>query len=185
MIPDPKHFLVRLAGTRPGWPEAMTEAEQAVMASHFVYLRTLTWQGKCLLAGPVFGAGGFGLVVLQTADEAEARAIMDAEPSVTGGVHTYTLNPMVASLMHGRQVFRHGRASARLFGRRRCRRPARRHGGPGQPKTVCAVSFRLTLAWNCAPAVRSRFCFPPTVPRVKGEGKGARCSPSSPNGCWP
>ena len=78
---------------------------QAAMGAHFVYLRTLTWEGKCLLAGPVFGAGGFGLVVLQTADEAEARAIMAAEPSVTGGVHTYTLNPMVASLMHGRQVF--------------------------------------------------------------------------------
>jgi uncharacterized protein YndB with AHSA1/START domain/uncharacterized protein YciI len=105
MSQNPKQFLVRLVGTRPGWPEAMTEAEQRVMSAHFVYLRTLTWQGKCLLAGPVFGVGGFGLVVLQTANEAEARAIMDAEPSVTGGVHTYTLNPMVASLLHGRQIF--------------------------------------------------------------------------------
>jgi uncharacterized protein YndB with AHSA1/START domain/uncharacterized protein YciI len=101
----PQHYLVRLTGTRPGWPEAMTPAEERTMAAHFVTLRTLTWAGKCLLAGPVLGAGGFGLIVLQVEDEAEARAIMAAEPSVVGGVHTYTLQPMVASLLAGRQVF--------------------------------------------------------------------------------
>ena len=100
-----QHFLVRLVGTRPGWPEAMTEAEERAMSAHFVYLRTLTWAGKCLLAGPVFGAGGFGLIVLQVADEAEARRVMAAEPSVTAGVHTYTLQPMAASLLAGRQHF--------------------------------------------------------------------------------
>ena len=101
----PQHFLVRLEGTRPGWPNDMSEAEQRVMGEHFVYLRTLTWAGKCLLAGPVFGASGFGLVALQVADEAEARAIMAAEPSVVAGVHRYTLQPMVASLLAGRQHF--------------------------------------------------------------------------------
>jgi uncharacterized protein YndB with AHSA1/START domain/uncharacterized protein YciI len=105
MSEPPKHFFVRLQGTRPGWPEGMTEAEERIMEAHFVYLRTLTWQGKCLLAGPVFGDPVFGLVVLQVADEAEARALMDAEPSVTSGVHTYTLSPMSASLLHGRQAF--------------------------------------------------------------------------------
>jgi uncharacterized protein YndB with AHSA1/START domain/uncharacterized protein YciI len=101
----PQHYLVKLTGTRPGWPEAMTAAEERTMGEHYVYLRTLTWAGKCLLAGPVFGAGGFGLVVLQVQDEAEAHAIMAAEPSVTAGVHRYTLQPMVASLLTGRQVF--------------------------------------------------------------------------------
>jgi len=98
-------LLVRLEGTRPGWPNDMSETEQRVMGEHFVHLRTLTWAGKCLLAGPVFGAETFGLVVLQVADEAEARAIMDAEPSVVAGVHRYRLQPMVASLLAGRQVF--------------------------------------------------------------------------------
>jgi len=102
---NPQHFLVRLEGKRPGWPEGMSDAEQRVMGEHFVHLRALTWAGKCLLAGPVFGADTFGLVVLQVADEAEARAIMDAEPSVVAGVHGYRLQPMVASLLAGRQVF--------------------------------------------------------------------------------
>jgi len=101
----PVQFLVRLSGTRPGWPEAMTPAEEGAMAAHFAYLRTLTWASKCLLAGPVLGEGGFGLIVLQVADEAEAQAIMAAEPSVVAGVHRYALQPMVASLLAGRQVF--------------------------------------------------------------------------------
>ncbi len=100
-----QHFLVRLDGTRPGWPEGMTETEARAMSAHFVTLRRLTWAGKCLLAGPVFGDGGFGLVVLEVEDEIEARAIMDAEPSVVAGVHTYSLQPMVASLLAGRQRF--------------------------------------------------------------------------------
>ncbi|MBM4118049.1 hypothetical protein FJ251_09990, partial [bacterium] len=102
---QPQQFFIRLQGTRPGWPEAMSEGEQRAMSEHFVTLRTLTWAGKCLLAGPVFGREGFGLVVLQAADETEARAIMDAEPSVVAGVHTYTLQPMAASLLAGRQQF--------------------------------------------------------------------------------
>lgn len=91
-------FIVQLHGTRAGWPENMTPAEEETMQKHYEYLRALTWTGKVILAGPCLDPV-YGLVVLDVADEAEARRIMDAEPSVTGGVHTYTLHPFVASLI--------------------------------------------------------------------------------------
>lgn len=95
------HFMVKLLGTRPNWPADMTPEEEAVMEEHYTYLVNLMNQGKMLLAGPVMNPV-FGLVVLEVADEAEAKAIMDKEPSVVSGVHTYDMQPMVASLVHMR-----------------------------------------------------------------------------------
>jgi uncharacterized protein YndB with AHSA1/START domain/uncharacterized protein YciI len=109
----PVHFLVQLDGTRAGWPEAMTEREEQVMGEHFVYLQNLMHRGKVLLAGPVMDPV-WGLIVLEVADEAEARAIMDVEPSVTSGVLTYTLHPFVASLQAGREVYASSPAQRRL-----------------------------------------------------------------------
>ncbi len=94
----PRHYLVRLLGTREGWPADMTEREQQVMGEHFAYLKDLTQKKKVLTAGPVMQPV-FGLVILQTASEDEARAIMDREPSVVAGVHTYEMAPMTVSLL--------------------------------------------------------------------------------------
>jgi len=96
--PQTKHYLVRLLGTRPTWPDDQTPAEEQTMSAHFEYLRDLTAKGKVLMAGPCFDAK-FGLVVLNVESEAEARQIMDNEPSVTGGLHTYELGEMLVSLM--------------------------------------------------------------------------------------
>lgn len=98
-------FFIQLLGTREGWPAGMTEDETRAMEAHYVYLRALVWQGRCLFAGPVMATPPFGLVLLDVDGEAAARAIMDAEPSVVAGVHTYTLTPMVPSLLAGRQRF--------------------------------------------------------------------------------
>jgi len=43
------------------------------------------------MAGPVFDAK-FGLIVLSVDSEREAKEIMDNEPSVKAGVHTYTIS---------------------------------------------------------------------------------------------
>ncbi len=90
-------YMARLIGTRPTWPADVTPDEIKVMEKHFAYLQNLTHQKKVLVAGPHFDPG-FGLVILQVADEAEARQIMDNEPSVTGGLHTYELSEMRVSL---------------------------------------------------------------------------------------
>ena len=97
----PVQYIVYLKGTRETWPDDMTADEEEIMGKHFVYLQNLMYEGKMLLAGPSQGLK-VGLVVLNVADEAEARRIMDVEPSVAGGVHTYELYPFVASLLYGR-----------------------------------------------------------------------------------
>ncbi len=94
----PHHYFVRLLGTREGWPENMTDNEQRIMSEHFAYLRDLTMKKKVIMAGPVIKPT-FGLIILQTASEDEARAIMEAEPSVAKGVHRYELQPMTVSLL--------------------------------------------------------------------------------------
>lgn len=96
--PRPIHFFAQLKGTRPGWPEEMTADEERIMGEHFVYLKELVAKKKVIAAGPVFNPV-FGLVILQVASETEARDIMDREPSVLAGVHTYELSPMVLSLL--------------------------------------------------------------------------------------
>lgn len=92
------NYFVKLLGTREGWPNDMTETEQQVMEDHFAYLDRLTRQGKVLLAGPNFDPV-FGMVILKADTESEAREIMDAEPSVLAGVHTYEMHPMHVSLL--------------------------------------------------------------------------------------
>jgi len=98
MKPEPKQYHVSLLGTRPGWPENMTDEEQRVMTDHYHYLKDLVSRNKVVLAGPCFEPV-FGCVILQVESEEEAREIMDKEPSITGGVHTYQLNPMRVSLL--------------------------------------------------------------------------------------
>ncbi len=96
-IPKPIHYFVELHGTRKGWPDNMTEAEEQVMNEHCLYLKELTLKGKVLMAGPV--SGKFGMIVLSVYSKDEARTIMQAEPSVKAGVHTYTMTEMTTSLV--------------------------------------------------------------------------------------
>jgi uncharacterized protein YndB with AHSA1/START domain/uncharacterized protein YciI len=98
MKPEFKQFHVSLLGTRPGWPENMTDEEQKIMTDHYHYLKDLVSKNKVILAGPCFEPV-FGCIILQVESKEEAREIMDKEPSVTGGVHTYQLNPMRVSLL--------------------------------------------------------------------------------------
>ena len=97
-MPDRLHYLVRLLGTREGWPENMTAEEERIMSEHFEYLKKLTAEGRVLMAGPVFDYK-FGLIVLEVESESELEEIMKAEPSVVQGVHTYDKSLMRVSLM--------------------------------------------------------------------------------------
>ncbi len=95
---QPKQYLVKLLGTRPTWPDDMTEDEMKVMSEHFMYLKKLTCDHKVVTAGPVFDFK-FGLIILQVQSEDEAREIMANEPSVVKGLHTYEMSPMTVSLL--------------------------------------------------------------------------------------
>jgi len=98
LMPQPQYYFVQLLGTREGWPDDMTPDEEKIMSEHFDYLKKLTAKKKVYMAGPVFDAK-FGLIVLAVESEAEARAIMENEPSVKAGVHTFELSSMRVSLL--------------------------------------------------------------------------------------
>jgi uncharacterized protein YciI len=76
------HFFLRLNGPRPTFPADITDAERAVMSEHGVYWRGLTDQGKSIVFGPVLDPRGvFGMAVVEVANEAEARALADGDPT--------------------------------------------------------------------------------------------------------
>jgi uncharacterized protein YndB with AHSA1/START domain/uncharacterized protein YciI len=91
------HFFARLLGPRPTFPYDINPGEEEIMKEHADYLRELTARRKMLLAGPVFESPVFGLAVLQTATEEEARQIMENDPSVRKGLNTYVMHAMRAS----------------------------------------------------------------------------------------
>jgi uncharacterized protein YndB with AHSA1/START domain/uncharacterized protein YciI len=93
-----EQYFVQLLGTRDGWPDNMTPEEEKVMSEHFYYLKDLIKRKKVYLAGPVFDPV-FGLIILSVDSKEEAKTIMDNEPSVKAGVHTYEMHPMRASLL--------------------------------------------------------------------------------------
>lgn len=135
------HFLVQLHGARDGWPENMSERETIVMSEHFHYLQNLTQEGRVLLAGPVFDPV-WGLIALEVESEEEARVIMDAEPSVTSGVHTYSLHPFKASLLFGRDRYAESTRENRIV----------------KETVVPAARAEVWRAWTTSEGIASFFC---------------------------
>jgi uncharacterized protein YciI len=81
--------------------ETMTEEEAEIMSKHFLYLKQKLSEGKLIIAGPVT-TGDFGLSVLETETEEEAREIMNNDPAVSSGIMTPTMYPYRVSLLRGR-----------------------------------------------------------------------------------
>jgi uncharacterized protein YndB with AHSA1/START domain/uncharacterized protein YciI len=106
------NFIVQLHGTRPDWPENLTEHEERVMQEHYSWLVNLMHERRMLLAGPTDGL--YGLIVLEVEHEEEARQLMEREPSVVAGVHAYTLHPFVASLLYGRDTLPETESDTRI-----------------------------------------------------------------------
>ena len=93
-------WLYLLRPVRPAMVDDPTEAEQAVLGEHLAHLQRLRDGGRLIVAGPSFaGADTFGLVVLSIADKGEARAAMEADPAVKGGMLTAELRPLRLSVV--------------------------------------------------------------------------------------
>ncbi|WP_194411439.1 YciI family protein [Microbacterium cremeum] len=92
-------WLYRLVPTRPEMVTAPTAAEQDVVAAHFEYLVGLRDRGILILAGRTQEEGGtFGITIFEADDERAARAVMDADPGVSGGVFAATLHPYAVAV---------------------------------------------------------------------------------------
>lgn len=79
-------FLCRLLPPRPTFMQDMTPDERAIMQAHGRY-----WQGKlvediAIAFGPVADpSGGWGLGIVEVRDEAELKALQEADPAIESG----------------------------------------------------------------------------------------------------
>ena len=88
-------YLVRPA--RADFMTTRTPIEERIVQAHFDYLTELLHASKLVLAGPCLD-GAFGVVVLRSETEAEARALMGSDPAVAAGVFSAELHPFRVSL---------------------------------------------------------------------------------------
>ena len=92
-------WLYRIVPTRPEMVSAPTPEERATVAAHFEYLVGLRDRGILILAGRTQEEHGtFGITIFEADDEGSARAVMDADPGVSGGVFAATLHPYAVAV---------------------------------------------------------------------------------------
>jgi len=87
-------WLYRIVPARPEMVVEATAEEQELVGAHFEYLVDLRDRGILILAGRTQEAEGtFGVSIFEAVDEAAARAVMQADPAVAGGVFSASLHP--------------------------------------------------------------------------------------------
>jgi uncharacterized protein len=97
-------FFLKLIPPRPTFAMDMNAEERALMQQHVEYTRAHFEAGKVLVYGPVMAAeGSFGMAVLDVADEAEARTLMENDPTVKGKLNRYEISPMFIGGAQGRR----------------------------------------------------------------------------------
>jgi uncharacterized protein YciI len=73
----------------------MTESERKVMGEHVNYWTALRDKGIAIVFGPVLDAKGvWGVAVVETPDEAAARALLANDPVEKGGLGRIEIYPM-------------------------------------------------------------------------------------------
>ena len=95
-------YLYKLGVTRPAMlTEGPTEDEAQIVSAHFERLKSLTEQGVVILAGRTLTTDpdGMGIVIFNAADDDAARAIMESDPAVAGGVMHATQFPYRVALI--------------------------------------------------------------------------------------
>lgn len=75
----------------PAWLVGKSVSEQP-LKEHGKYMLSLYAKGSMKLAGPLTDNTG-GAVVLEVADESEAKAIVAEDPAVKSGIFVYEMHP--------------------------------------------------------------------------------------------
>jgi uncharacterized protein YciI len=76
-------FAYLLEPVRGGMVTDPTEAERAVNARHFEYLKSIHESGRLRFAGRLAEDGGLGMVVVDVADDAQAHELMEGDPLIS------------------------------------------------------------------------------------------------------
>jgi uncharacterized protein len=88
-------FAFKLISPRPTFAHDMTEAERKVMVEHVAYWTGLMERGIAVVFGPVLDPkGAWGLAVVETSTEAEAKAIVPNDPVFKARLGTIEVHPM-------------------------------------------------------------------------------------------
>lgn len=88
-------YFIKLIPPRPTFAMDMNEQERAMMMQHVAYFGKLFAEKRVLIYGPVMSAeGSFGMGVLHVENEAEAKAIMDSDPTIVASLNRYQISPM-------------------------------------------------------------------------------------------
>ena len=88
-------FVSKRIPPRPTFDTDMSEAEAAVMGQHMAYWQNLLERGGVIVFGPVSDpAGTWGLGVVETETEDDARALGVHDPAVTSGLATFEVYSM-------------------------------------------------------------------------------------------
>jgi hypothetical protein len=97
------HHLYKLIPPRPTFgPGDMSDEEAVLMGEHSTYWRGLMDQGLVLAYGPVLDpAGTWGLALVATGDEAEARRFGEGDPAVRSGRFTFEVLAMPMTVTPG------------------------------------------------------------------------------------
>ena len=94
--PAPKQrFFLKLIPPRPTFADDMTTAEEKLMQEHADYWAAEFTKGTVLIIGPVFDPkGAWGMAVLETSTEDEARTLAMNDPTVKAGLNKVEISPM-------------------------------------------------------------------------------------------
>jgi len=93
----PNHYLIMYHPPREGFVENATDEESVEVSKHFEYLKLLNAERVVLFAGRVNDAS-FGIALLETETEQDARDILDNDPAVISKVFTAELLPFSLAL---------------------------------------------------------------------------------------
>jgi uncharacterized protein YciI len=79
-----------------------TKEDNEVLERHFTRFQEAIKSGQLILAGRTKEPGDktFGIAIFTASDEAAARAFMEADPAVSGGLMTAELHPFAVALEH-------------------------------------------------------------------------------------
>ena len=90
------HFFYKLIPPRRNFHLNQNAEEQEIMQKHFGYWSELTSTKKALIYGPVFHKDGvFGIAIIASESEEEAKNIANNDPAILSKIHTYELSPML------------------------------------------------------------------------------------------
>lgn len=89
-------FFIKLIAPRPTFAQDMNDEERTVMQEHISYWMGLTQEGTAVLFGPVFEpTGGYGMGVIEVADEQAAKEIMLHDPTILSNRNfAFEIHPM-------------------------------------------------------------------------------------------